>query len=67
MTSIEKLNFVALRTDGKNYLSWSLHVEAHLTTKDLQDTITMDVKIMLQQKAKALVFIRHHLMEPLKL
>lgn len=67
MTAIEKLNFQALRIDGSNYLTWSLDVEAHLAAKDLQDTIITDEGVTLQQKARSLVFIRHHLEEPLKI
>jgi hypothetical protein len=66
MNSMEKLNFRALEIDGTNYLPWSLDVEAHLATKNLQDTIITDAGISLQEKAKALILIRHHLAEALK-
>src|SRR5450759_1863925 len=64
--AIEKLYFQALNIDGSNYLSWSLDIEAHLASKDLQDTILTDTGPTLQQKAKALILIRHHLADPLK-
>lgn len=64
--SIEKLLFQALNMDGSNYLSWSLDAEAHLASKNLQDTIIIDVGVSLQDQAKALILIRHHLAEPLK-
>lgn len=66
MNSIEKLKFQALKIDGTNFLSWSLDVEAHLAAKDLQDTIITDNGPTLQQKAKALILIRHHLEDTLK-
>ncbi|CAM6104237.1 unnamed protein product [Calypogeia fissa] len=66
MNLIEKLQFKALTIDGANYLSWSLDIEAYLASKDLHDTIVTDASLTLQQKAKALIFIRHHLAEPLK-
>jgi hypothetical protein len=67
MTStIEKLHFQELSIDGSNYLSWSLDVEAHLTSKDIQDSILTDSGPTLQQKARALILIRHHLADLLK-
>jgi hypothetical protein len=62
MNSIEKLNFQALEIDRIN-LPWSSDVEAHLSAKNLQDKIITDTGISLQEKAKALVLIRHHLAE----
>ena len=67
MTSIEKLNFLPLTIEGENYLSWSLDVKSNLIARDIKNTITTDQGTTIQQKAKALVFIRHHLVEPLKL
>lgn len=63
---MENLLFQALNIDGSNYLSWSLDVEAHLASKDLQDSILTDNGPTLQDKAKALILIRHHLAESLK-
>lgn len=64
---MEKLNFKPLERDNNNYLSWSLDVEAHLASKAMEDTIITDVGPNLQQKAKALILICHHLAEPLKI
>ncbi|TMW95473.1 hypothetical protein EJD97_008777 [Solanum chilense] len=36
---MSKLEFVALDISGKNYLSWVLDAETHLTTKGLGDSI----------------------------
>lgn len=66
MTTVEKLLFEALSIDGANYLSWCLDIGAHLTSKNLQDTIITDAGCTLQEKAKALILIRHHLAAPLK-
>jgi hypothetical protein len=38
----------------------------YLTSKNLQDAILTDTGISLQEKAKALISIRHHLAEALK-
>jgi hypothetical protein len=51
--TIEKLNFQELRIDSYNYLSWFLDVEAHLNSKNIQDTILTDNGPTLQDKAKA--------------
>lgn len=65
MANLEKLNFIALTIGGGDYLSWVLDLKAHLAAKELKDTITTDQGIIEKQKAKALTFIRHHLIEPL--
>jgi hypothetical protein len=67
MSSIEKLNFKALSIDGANYLSWALDVEVYLASKGLDDTISTDTGPTMQQRAQALMMIRHHLEEPLKI
>lgn len=41
-------------------------LEAHLASKIILDSIETDAGVTLQAKAKALIFIRHHLAEPLK-
>jgi hypothetical protein len=66
MSTVEKLNFKALTIVGANYLSWGLDIDAHLTSKNLQDTINTNSGPTIQQRAQALVFIRHHLKELLK-
>lgn len=62
-----KLEFVALDITGKNYLSWILDAEMHLDAKDLGDTIKQGNKTSNQDKAKAMIFLRHHLHEGLKI
>lgn len=66
MSAIEKLYFQALCIDGSNFLSWTVDVEAHLASKHLEDTILTDNGPTLQEKAKALILIRHHLADSLK-
>ncbi|KAL1168118.1 hypothetical protein V6Z11_A05G063400 [Gossypium hirsutum] len=53
MSNLTKLEFVALDITRNNYLSWVLDAEIHLDTKGLD-------------KAKAMIFLRHHLHEGLK-
>ena len=66
MSNLSKLEFVALDIYGKNYLSWVLDVEIHLTAKGLGDSIIEGNKTSSQDKAKAMIFLRHHLDESLK-
>ncbi|KAK8322595.1 hypothetical protein V6Z12_A12G177500 [Gossypium hirsutum] len=55
MSNLTKLEFVALDITGNNYLSWVLDAEIHLDTKEST-----------QDKAKAMISLRHHLHEGLK-
>ncbi|XP_021771849.1 uncharacterized protein LOC110735962 [Chenopodium quinoa] len=66
MSNIAKLEFVALDITGKNYLSWVLDAEIHLDAKGLGETIKEANKATPQDKAKAMIFLRHHLHERLK-
>ncbi|XP_059315445.1 uncharacterized protein LOC132066072 [Lycium ferocissimum] len=66
MLNLSKLEFVALDISGKNYLSWVLDAEIHLDAKGLGATITQDNTASSQDKAKAMIFLRHHLDEGLK-
>ncbi|XP_069148734.1 uncharacterized protein [Solanum lycopersicum] len=65
MSNLSKLEFVALDISGKNYLSWD--VEIHLAAKGLDATITQGNEASSQDKAKAMIFLRHHLDEGLKI
>ncbi|XP_048502995.2 uncharacterized protein LOC104901867 [Beta vulgaris subsp. vulgaris] len=67
MSNLTKLEFAALDITGKNYLSWVLDAEIHLDAKDLGDTIREGNKPRSQNKAKAMIFLRHHLHEGLKI
>ena len=63
MSNITKLEFVALDISGKNYLSWILDTKLHLDAMDLGATIKQGNQTSLQDRAKALIFLRHHLHE----
>ena len=63
MSNLAKLEFVALDITGKNYLSWVLDAEIHLDANGLGDTIKEGNKASTQEKAKAMIFLRHHLHE----
>ncbi|KAJ0042706.1 hypothetical protein Pint_17813 [Pistacia integerrima] len=66
MTNLTKLEFVALDIMGKNYLSWILDVEIHLDAMGFVDTIKEGNESSNQDKAKAMIFLQHHLYEGLK-
>ena len=66
MSNLAKLEFVALNISGKNYLSWILNVEIHLDAMNLRNTIKEANDASLQDHAKALIFLRHHIDEGLK-
>ena len=67
MSNLSKLEFVALDISGKNYLSLVLDAEIHLAAKGLDATITQGNEASSQDKAKAMIFLRHHLDEGLKI
>ena len=66
MSNITKLEFVALDISGKNYLSWILDAGIHLDVMNLGATIKERNQASLLNRAKALIFLRHHLHEGLK-
>ncbi|KAK8369555.1 hypothetical protein V6Z12_A01G118700 [Gossypium hirsutum] len=66
MSNLAKLEFAALKISGKNYLSWVLDAEIHLDAKSLGNTIVENKEASNQDKAKAMIFIRHHSHEGLK-
>ncbi|XP_021717272.1 uncharacterized protein LOC110685118 [Chenopodium quinoa] len=57
---------MALDIIGKNYLSWVLDAEIHLDVKGLSETIKEANEATPQDKAKAMIFLRHHLHEGLR-
>ena len=66
MANLAKLEFVALDITGKNYLSWILDTEIHLEANALGETIKDGNNASNQDKAKAMIFLWHHLHEGLK-
>ncbi|CAJ2645576.1 unnamed protein product [Trifolium pratense] len=67
MANLSKLEFEALDITGKNYLPWALDVEIHLDAEGNGDTIKEGNNTSAQQKAKAMIFLRHHLHGDLKI
>ncbi|XP_019154247.1 PREDICTED: uncharacterized protein LOC109191595 [Ipomoea nil] len=66
MAALTKREFTELALDGSNYLTWALDVEIYLTSTELQDTIIANSTSDAAQKAKSLIFLRHHLNHDLK-
>ncbi|KAK9682723.1 hypothetical protein RND81_10G092000 [Saponaria officinalis] len=66
MSNLAKLDFVALDISGNNYLPWVLDAEIHLDANGLGETIKEGNTATTQNKAKAMIFLRHHLCEGLK-
>ncbi|XP_020263837.1 uncharacterized protein LOC109839738 [Asparagus officinalis] len=66
MSDIIKREFAELAVDGSNYLTWALDVEIYLNSFDLSNTIAPASQSTSAQKAKALIFLRHHLNKDLK-
>nr|XP_017250883.1 PREDICTED: uncharacterized protein LOC108221520 [Daucus carota subsp. sativus] len=66
MANLAKLEFVALDVSGNNYLSWVLDAELHLSANGLKDTIDPEKIPTVEQNAKAIIFLRHHIHEDLK-
>ncbi|XP_050217287.1 uncharacterized protein LOC126668114 [Mercurialis annua] len=66
MSNLTKLEFTALDVSGKNYLSWILDAKIHLQASGHEDTIKEGNNASTQDRAKAMIFLRHHLDEGLK-
>ncbi|XP_070675648.1 uncharacterized protein [Malus domestica] len=66
MANLAKLDFAALDITGKNYLTWVLDTKIHMEAANLGDTIRKESSSSSQDRAKAMIFIRHHLDEALK-
>ena len=67
MSKISSLNFIVVDISGKNYLSWILNAEINLEAVNFGETIKKGNQSSLQDRAKALIFLRHHLHEDLKI
>ncbi|KAG5219169.1 Gag [Salix suchowensis] len=66
MSNMMKLEFSTLDISRNNYLSWILNAEIHLEAMNLGETIKEGNNTSLQDRAKAMIFIHHHLHEGLK-
>ncbi|XP_019251167.1 PREDICTED: uncharacterized protein LOC109230092 [Nicotiana attenuata] len=67
MSNLSKLEFVALDISGKSYMSWVFDAKIHLDAMGLADTIKDKNQASNQDRAKAMIFLRHHLDEGLKM
>ena len=67
MSTLTNLNFTELDISERNYLSWILDAKEDLTSMNLRETIKEGNKTSQGDCAKALVFLRHHLHEDLKM
>ena len=63
MSNFTKLEFVSLDIFNKNYLSWILNAEIHLTAMNLGNTIQEKNQASQQDCTKAMIFLRHNLDE----
>ena len=66
MSNLSKLQFEALHTTGNNYLTWAMDAEMYLAAEGNGDAIKEENMTSEQQKAKALIFLCHHINEALK-
>ncbi|XP_019150306.1 PREDICTED: uncharacterized protein LOC109147114 [Ipomoea nil] len=66
MPALANREFAELILDGSNFLTWVLDVEIYLKSTELLDTIEETSASTATQKAKALIFLRHHLNHDLK-
>ena len=66
MSNLTKLKFVALNISGKNYLSCIRDAKIHLDAMNLGAMIKEGNQASLQDRAKTLIFLHHHLHEGLK-
>jgi len=66
MLNLSKLHFEALDSSGKNYLTWAMDAEMYLAAEGNDNAIKEGNTTSDQQKAKALIFLRHHVHEDLK-
>ncbi|KAF3664662.1 putative 21 kDa protein-like [Capsicum annuum] len=65
--NLTKCEFVALQSSDKNYISWVLDAEIHPDAMGLGDAIKNENTASSQNRAKAMIFLGHHLDEVLKI
>ncbi|CAH9128304.1 unnamed protein product [Cuscuta epithymum] len=66
MTNISKREFDVLDLFGQKYLEWKVDALAHLKGNSLEETIEANNQSSSKDKAKAIIFLHHHLYECLK-
>ncbi|TMW80366.1 hypothetical protein EJD97_020883 [Solanum chilense] len=67
MVNLAKLEFTVLQSSGRNYLLWVLDAEIYLDAMGLGGTIKEENKASNQNCARAMIFLRCHLDEILKI
>ena len=67
MSNLNKLDFTAPETSGRNYLKWVQDVKLHLTAKGMRATIeTLIADKPIDEAQKATAFIRRHIHDALQ-
>ncbi|CAH9148569.1 unnamed protein product [Cuscuta epithymum] len=66
MANISKREFDVFDLSGQKYLEWKVDALAHLKANGLEEIIETNNLSSSQDKAKAIIFLRHHLHESLK-
>ena len=66
MAQIAKPKFHVLDVSGQNYQSWKFDFELHLQREGSADALVEDGTTTTKDKANALIFIRRHLHDSLK-
>ena len=67
MSNLAKLEFVVFAISSKNYLFWVLDAKInYIHTMNLGNAINEGNDASLQDRAKALIFLHHHIDEGLK-
>ncbi|XP_024011242.1 uncharacterized protein LOC112086515 [Eutrema salsugineum] len=66
MSNLAKLEIPALDVSGKNYMSWAVGAKIHLRGNGVLDTIDKSETTSDEKKAKAMIFLLHHIDNSLK-
>ncbi|KAL3652147.1 hypothetical protein CASFOL_001828 [Castilleja foliolosa] len=64
---LNKLDFLPLNVSGENYVRWTMDVRTHLISLQLDNAIINPNSLTEVDRAKAMILIRIHLDEVLKL
>ena len=66
MAKLANVNFEILDITESNYLNWKLDLKFHLRVSNFLPTITVSNETFDAEKAKAMIYIRHHIDKSLK-
>ena len=66
MSNLTKLEINALDITGNNYMTWAVGAKMHLRGNGLLETIDSSKTVSDEKKAKAMIFLRHHIHDGLK-